>query len=81
MGKLEDKRPAVVLSLCPASVTDLGMSRTCAVHCRLAAFAAVALAVVPAQAAEGAAPAVIFLYSQDQAEQARAVSTVVASQL
>jgi hypothetical protein len=49
---------------------------------RLAALAAVLAAVSsPARAAEGTAPAVIFLYAQDQAEQARAVSGVVASQL
>jgi len=47
----------------------------------LTALAAALLAVHPARAAEGAPPAVIFLYAQDQADQARAVFDVVSSQL
>jgi len=59
------------------------MIARCHVFGRLAALAAALLAAAPAPAQEApaAAPAVIFLFAQDQAEQARAVSDVVASQL
>lgn len=57
------------------------MTRRCPAFGRLAALAALLAASCPAPAAADAAPAVIFLYAQDQAEQARAVSDVVATQI